>query len=123
MASTHASLPQQASLTYRFVAGDQIYVYGIPSSDNGAIAIVMLDDMPPQHVNTAYVSQVGSDPIILWSNQTLYAGNHTLSVKYDPISREDNMVRYLVLDHFSYNDLSKYMLMLNKLSLCTELHH
>ena len=89
-------------------------MYGIPSSANGAAAIFTLDDMPPQHVNTN-VSQVGSDPIILWSNQTLEAGNHTLSVEYDPISREDGNVRYLVLNHFSYNDLSKYMLMLIKL--------
>jgi len=107
--SAHACPVNQASLTYRFAAGDQIYVYGIPLSGNGAIAIFTLDNMPPQPVNTANVSQVGSDPTVLWSNQTLDAGNHTLSVKYDSQSREDGVIRYLILNYFSYNDPSEYI--------------
>lgn len=113
VASALAVYYNKRRLTHRFLAGDQIYVYGIPSSGNGASAIFILDNTPPQSVNTSNVSKGGSDPIILWSNQTLEAGNHTLRVEYDPSSRKDDTIRYLVLHNFSYNDLSKYMLMLN----------
>lgn len=121
VASARAVYHNKRRLTHHLITGDQIYVYGIPSSGNGASAIFILDNVPRQRVNTSNVSKGGSDPIILWSNQTLEAGNHTLRVEYDPSSRKDDTVRYLVLHNLSYNDLSKYMLMLNN-STCTELH-
>jgi hypothetical protein len=54
--------------------------------------------------------------------QVLAPGNHTLNVKYDPQSREDGVVRYLFLYYFLYNEPSEYVLTLNKLSACTDLH-
>lgn len=96
-------------LTYRVTAGDQVFVYGKPSPDNGAIAIFTLDDMAPESVNTANVRQVGSDLPVLWSSRVLATGNHKLRVDYDPQSREDGKFRYLFLSYFSYNEHSEYV--------------
>jgi hypothetical protein len=110
-------------LTYHVAAGDQVFVYGKHSPDNGAIAIFTLDDMASESVDTANATQVASDLPVLWFNRALPPGNHVLSVNYDPQSRGDGEFRYLFLDYFSYNEPSEYMLTLNKLPARTELHH
>lgn len=95
--------------TYRFAAGDQVFVYGKLSPDSGAVAIFKLDDMSPEPVDTANARQVGSGSTVLWSSKVLTVGNHTLSVEYDPQSREDDVIRYLFLSYFSYNEPSEYV--------------
>jgi len=40
-------------LTYHVAAGNQVFVYGKLSPDNGAIAIFTLDDIAPESVDTA----------------------------------------------------------------------
>lgn len=118
---THVQYSKRG-LTYQVAAGDQVFVYGKFSPDNGAIAIFTLDDMAPESVDTANTNQVGSDPAVLWSSHVLATGNHTLGVDYDPRSREDGVFRYLSLYYFSYNEPSEYMLTLNQLPAHTELH-
>lgn len=109
-------------LTYHVAAGDQVFVYGKHSPENGAIAIFTLDDMAPESVNITNAHQVGSELPVLWSSHVLPVGNHGLSITYDPQSRVDGVVRYLFLNYFSYNEPSGYMLTLNKLSARTEPH-
>lgn len=111
--STHVQYNKRG-LTYHVAAGDQVFVYGKPSPDNGAIAIFTLDDMAPESVNTANAHQVGSDLPVLWSSGVLAKGNHELNVTYDPQSRKDGKFRYLFLSYFSYNEPSEYILTLNK---------